>query len=291
MDSRIWNDFRFRDGDVVVATYAKSGTTWMQQIVSQLLFDGEEHLDVMQIAPWLESRIFPKEQLLESLEAQQHRRSMKTHLPADALVYSPSAKYIYVARDGRDVCWSLYNHHMNMSDEGLAALNERADPARPRFERPSKSVVDYFREWLEKDGYPFWSFWDNVRSWWSIRHLPNLLMVHHADLKADLPGEMRRVAEFLDIHVDHTRWPTIVEHCTFDYMRRHGSVNLPRIERMFIGGAASFIYKGTNGRWRDELSPQDLERYEMTAEQRLGAECAAWLAHGRLHPEPGSAMN
>ncbi len=40
LDSRPWNDFSFRDGDVIIATYAKSGTTWMQQIVSQLVFDG-----------------------------------------------------------------------------------------------------------------------------------------------------------------------------------------------------------------------------------------------------------
>lgn len=30
MDSTIWNDFSFRDDDIVIATYAKSGTTWMQ---------------------------------------------------------------------------------------------------------------------------------------------------------------------------------------------------------------------------------------------------------------------
>ena len=40
-DSTIWNDFQFRDDDIVIATYAKSGTTWVQQIVSQLLFYGE----------------------------------------------------------------------------------------------------------------------------------------------------------------------------------------------------------------------------------------------------------
>ena len=40
-DSTIWNDFKFRDDDIIIATYAKSGTTWMQQIVAQLLFGGD----------------------------------------------------------------------------------------------------------------------------------------------------------------------------------------------------------------------------------------------------------
>ena len=40
-DSTIWNDFPFRDDDIVIATYAKSGTTWLQQIISQLLFNDD----------------------------------------------------------------------------------------------------------------------------------------------------------------------------------------------------------------------------------------------------------
>lgn len=51
MDSTVWNDFRFRDDDVVIATYAKSGTTWMQQIVAQLIFDGAEGLAVAEMSP------------------------------------------------------------------------------------------------------------------------------------------------------------------------------------------------------------------------------------------------
>jgi SAM-dependent methyltransferase len=35
VDLTLFRDFRFRDGDIVVATYAKAGTTWTQQIVAQ----------------------------------------------------------------------------------------------------------------------------------------------------------------------------------------------------------------------------------------------------------------
>ena len=44
-------------------------------------------------------------------EAQTHRRFLKTHLPLDAPVFSPGAKYLYIGRDGHDVVWSMHNHH------------------------------------------------------------------------------------------------------------------------------------------------------------------------------------
>jgi aryl sulfotransferase len=115
-DSTIWNDFVFRDDDIVIGTYAKSGTTWTQQIVSQLLFQGAEGLEVAEMSPWLDLRVPPKEVKLPAVEAQTHRRFLKTHLPVDALVYSPKAKYLYIGRDGRDVVWSMYNHHANAND-------------------------------------------------------------------------------------------------------------------------------------------------------------------------------
>src|SRR5436305_1727175 len=115
-DSTIWNDFKFRNNDIIIATYAKSGTTWMQQIISQLIFDALEDLEVAEMSQWLDLRIPPKEVKLPSVEAQQHRRFIKTHLPVDALVFSPEAKYVYIGRDGRDVVWSMYNHHATANE-------------------------------------------------------------------------------------------------------------------------------------------------------------------------------
>ena len=98
-NSTIWNDFQFRDDDIVIATYAKSGTTWVQQIVSQLIFSGADGLEVAEMSPWLDLRVPPKEVKLPAVHAQKHRRFIKTHLPVDALVFSPKAKYLYIGRD------------------------------------------------------------------------------------------------------------------------------------------------------------------------------------------------
>ena len=280
MDSTIWNDFAFRDDDIVVATYAKSGTTWTQQIVGQLVFAGDESVAMHELSPWLDLRVPPAEVKLGLLEAQTHRRVVKTHLPLDALVFSPKAKYLYIGRDGRDVLFSFYHHHRQGNALWYALLNDTPGRVGPPLDPPDPDVRRYFRTWLERDGYPVWSFWDNISSWWAARELPNVKLVHFAALKTDLAGEMRAIADFLEIDAPTDRWDAIVEHCTFDYMKGHADRVAPLGGAIFDGGAETFINKGVNGRWNDVLSTEESAAYEVAALERLGPACARWLATG-----------
>jgi aryl sulfotransferase len=281
-DSTVWDDFRFRDDDIVIATYAKSGTTWMQQIIGQLIFEGAEEIPVIDLCPWVDIRFLPYAEMIAALEAQSHRRFLKTHLPVDALVFSPRAKYIFIGRDVRDTVWSLYNHHAAFSEQFYEMMRSIPGLVGPLLEPPIPDVVRYFNEWLDGDGYPFWPFWPHTQSWWNIRGLPNVLLVHFNALKEDMPGEIRRVADFLDIEIGAAKWPAILEHCTFDYMKRHASKLSPMLDEVFRGGGASFIHKGTNERWRDALSDADLAKYERAVRANLTADCARWLESGEL---------
>lgn len=280
-DSTIWNEFSFRDDDIVIASYAKSGTTWLQQIVGQLLFRGDPDLAVADLSPWVDLRVPPKAIKLAAIEAQTHRRLLKTHLPVDALVVSPRAKYLFIARDGRDVVWSMYNHHARANADWYAALNDTPGRIGPPIEPPPADIRQYWQDWLTRDGHPFWPFWHTLRSWWALRNLPNVMLLHFADLKRDLPGEMQRIAAYLDIPIDTARWDAIVEYCTFDWMKRHASKSVPLGGAFWEGGADTFIHKGVNGRWADTLSADECADYEARARHELGEACARWLAQGR----------
>jgi aryl sulfotransferase len=281
-DSATWNDFPFRDDDIIISTYAKSGTTWLQQIVAQLIFNGETHHNVAEMSPWVDFHLPPPEVKLPEIEAQTHRRFLKTHLPVDALNFSSKAKYLYIARDGRDVVWSYYHHHKNMTDEFTAAMNGAAGPSVEQIEKVSLEVDAYFRRWLERDGYPLWQFWQHISSWWEIRKLPNVKILHFGAMKNDMPGQIREIAEFLEIEIDENQWDAILEHCSFDYMRNNSEKSVPLGGAPWKGGAKTFINKGTNGRWHDVLTEEDNQKYEATSLQNLGPECARWLATGEL---------
>tara|TARA_R110001599_G_scaffold1981_1_gene10398 strand:- start:4253 stop:5158 length:906 start_codon:yes stop_codon:yes gene_type:complete len=280
-DSTIWNDFKFRDDDIIISTYGKAGTSWTQQMIAQMMFGGDPDLAVAEMSPWLDLRVPPKQVKLPEVEAQTHRRFMKTHLPVDALVFSPQAKYIYIGRDARDVVWSLYNHHANANSLWYDALNNTPGRVGPPIDPPPEDIRQYWQDWMERDGFPFWSFWENVRSWWAIRDLPNVKLIHFSDLKRDLPGEMREIAAFLDIEIDEARWDTIVEYCSFDWMKANATKSVPLGGAFWDAGAEVFINKGINGRWKDTLTAAESAEYEAVARAELGDACALWLQTGQ----------
>ena len=292
-DSSQWNAYRPRSGDIVIATYPKSGTTWMQQIVSLLIFQSPEPRPISEIAPWFDRRELDTTPVavMNRLDQQTHRRFIKSHAPFDGMPIYDEVRYIHVARDGRDACLSYHNHCRAFGDHALARLDKLglADETLARlYPRAPEDPRAFFRRWMseglngDKDGMPFGSWFGFESTYWDQRHRANLLMVHYRDLKADLEGEMRRIAMFLDIHVAEHLWPTLIEAASFETMKRHGNQLQTTIARALIGGAETFFHKGENDRWRGILTDDDLATYEARTRLELEPECGQWLQAGSL---------
>src|SRR5689334_10185552 len=110
VDSRYWDGYVPRGDDIIIATAPKCGTTWMQQIVSSLVFGDANVRALPKVSPWVEARFrFTAEEMRRTLASQQHRRFLKTHLPIDGLPLYHDVKYIHVGRDGRDAALSMHN--------------------------------------------------------------------------------------------------------------------------------------------------------------------------------------
>lgn len=281
LDSTIWNEFEFRDDDIVIANWGKSGCTWLQQIVGALLFQDTENVRVADISPWVEFAYAPRASTLSLLSEQTHRRFFKTHLPVDALLYSPRAKYLYIARDGRDVAWSLFNHFRRLSDGWYRMMNlARGDFGALPAAQP-RDFRSFFSRWLD-DGYPFWPFWPSIHSWWQIRDLPNVLFLHFLQLHGDMAGTVERIAAFLGITVPESRWGAVLERCTHSYMAKNASRIIAGGDFVFADGAAAFFNGGQHAGWRGQLTEADLQRYSAAQSTQLSSACAQWLETGVL---------
>jgi aryl sulfotransferase len=287
-DSGRWSAYEPRPGDVIIGTAPKVGTHWTLQIVSLLVFQSPEPRD-LGFAPWLDAQFLaPLDEVLKKIQSQAHRRILFSHLPFDALPIYEEVQYIHVARDGRDVCMSQLNHVSNMTTGHLDrfAENRRDGGAIERAMRESpREPRDFFLHWMEPGtsgsiDRADW-FFEIERSYWSERHRPNLLLVHFNDLKTNLSDEMRHISAFLDIPVNEAIWPKLVEAATFDSMKQNGAQILAKLTHLFRGGHETFLFQGTNERWRDVLTEADLALYEKHAHSALSPGLFNWLRNGR----------
>jgi aryl sulfotransferase len=292
IDSTRWHAYQPRPDDIVISTSYKSGTTWLQEIVRQLVFLGQaapqrDEVALWDVSWWLDARFFPLDEVIARLEAQQHRRFIKTHLALDGLLFFPQVQYIVVGRDARDVAMSMWNHYANFTE----AVYEDSDPA-GRVGDPlppcPADIHDYWRNFFtrgwfpwEREGYPFWGNLHHTQTWWAYRHLPNILFVHYNDLLTDLPGEIQRVAGFLQIPLDGGALAAILPAVRLPAMRDSAERLDPGMKRFWQEGAKTFFFQGTNGRWKEVLSAAELALYDEAAAGVLTPDCRAWLEHGR----------
>jgi hypothetical protein len=151
LDSLRWDSVALRDDDIVVATSYKAGTTWMQGIVANLIFSGQElPAPLFEMSPWVDVRIIPIESVVTQLEQQAHRRFIKTHLPLDGLRYDRRLKYVYVGRDARDVFMSFWNHYGSYTEEAYARFNGTPGRVGPEIPRCPDDIHEVWRNWITR---------------------------------------------------------------------------------------------------------------------------------------------
>lgn len=294
LDSRRWEHFIPRDDDIVISSSYKAGTTWMQEIVRQLVFWGQADqswrtVPVNEMSPWLDRCTLPLEPLLDRLAAQPHRRFIKTHLALDGLPFYTQVKYIVLGRDPRDVFMSFWNHYSNYTAYAYDSRNHLPGLVGPPLPICPPDLHTCWRNWItrgwfawESEGYPFWGNMHHTQSWWNYRHLENILFVHYNDLLNDLPNEIRRIADFLGRAISGEAVTAIIPALSLEAMRRNGQATLPGSTTLWKDGAQTFFFKGTNGRWQGVLSHEELALYEEKAARVLTPDCRAWLEQGRV---------
>ncbi len=287
-DSAGWDDFPLRGDDIVIATYPKCGTTWTQRIVGMLVFGSADTFAVQETSPWPDFRFIPPQVTQAIAREQTHRRFLKSHLPYDALPVRAGVKFIHVARDGRDAAMSLYHHKVNYTP-GAIALEREISLADPKFgdapEPVTPDPAQHFHDWVagpqDAMGDDGASFFHVETSFWQARAEPDVLLVHYNDLKADLAGEIGRIAGFLDIPLSDGQAAHYADAAGFARMKREADVLMPAAGAIWQGGGKTFINQGTNGRWKDVVRADDLDAYADKVRASFSPALARWIEHGR----------
>ena len=278
-DSARWDGFPFRDGDIVVSTRSKHGTTWMQMILLLLIHQRPDlPAPLAVLSPWLDHLVEPLDEVIARLEAQDHRRVIKTHTPLDGIPIDDRATYIVVARNPLDAAVSMYHHVDNIDRVRLSELLgedvTRQDAPPPLAEWLANWTVRELdvmdpRESLDKQ------MW-HLRDAWERRGEPNVVLVHYSDLQADLAGQMRLLADRLKIAVADDLWDDLVAAATFESMRSKADQLAPDALGV-LANRQAFFRRGGGGAGAELLDPDTLDRYRARLATMGPPDLVAWL--------------
>lgn len=225
--------------DVFVVTQMRCGTTWMQQIIYEILTRGGADLaaagrTLCEFSPWLESVNGVSLAAAPRLGPPPSRRMIKTHLPVHRCPCSPQARYIYVLRHPVS-CFASCASFLNMN------LREFAP------------CLDDIAAWFCSPQSMWWGTWPaHVRGWWQrSRDFDNVLFVGYEAMKGDLRSEALRVAGFLGTPpLASHEVDLVLEHSSYSWMQSH-AVTFEMHPPHLLCTEPAFFVSGRADRYKD----------------------------------------
>ncbi len=230
-----------------------------------------------ELSPWLDFLGTPLDSIVARLEAQPHRRFIKTHTPLDGIPIDPRVTYIVVARHPLDAAVSAYHQGHNLDRTRMGELTGQAQPT-----TTSLAEREWVLAWIDADPDPrdhldsLPGFAHHLTDAWTRRHDPNIMLVHYQDLTDDLEREMRRIAEQLGIEVPASVWPDLVRAARFNAMQAQAETLAPDPADILVDHA-KFFRRGESGSGRALLSDAELARYDVRAAGLMPTDLVTWL--------------
>ena len=262
----IQRDIRWRDGDVVISVPAKSGTTWMMNIVHQLFTGGTpDFTDIYAEVPWIEFIGGPQltgEDVMRRLEAmpKDQRRAFKTHsapptIPCFEPGAGPEVKYVVVFRNPEEALVS-FKPFLDQHNDGWFDLwgMPRDAMRRPDFPTFYSEVIDA----NQMQGM----FFGFLAAWWPLRKRQNVLFLHYTDMTRDHEGTVRKVADFIGAKPTATQWSSILEYTSFPWMKRHGAkFDAHSVGTVRVLNDGAMIRKGAAGKAQEDGMTDEIARH------------------------------
>jgi hypothetical protein len=241
-----------RMGDICYVSFPKSGSTWLAYTIFLIIHDGDIPPDktLRNCLHWVESSwTYPRSK--SDIDRLPSPRIFKSHMPCHmALGGNPAdnpCKYIYIARNPKDVAVSYYYFERHKSWSGYY----------------SGSWEHWLRMFIE--GTVQRGDWFNhVLSWWTRRHLENILFLTYEALLKDFAGELRRIAQFLDRPLTPDMMNRIGHKTSFNEMKNTDFSNMHEISEF-----KEFFRNGKIGTWREQFTASQNEEFDKLYAERM----------------------
>ena len=232
--------------DTFLASFPKSGTTWLLNIVFHLMGEDKDNQRVDDVIPWLDCDPY-------NVKDCDVRRYFKTHVQLSWLPYNDKAKYIYVARNPKDVAVSFFYFLENMQVQALGYKKENTIDM--------SSFIDYF--WEGRVLYGCW--WRHVMSWYQASLTnKNILFVTYEEMSQNIETVISQIATFMNQSVDDTKISSIAEKCSFKSMKND--------KKSSMAYCKNFWRKGTCGDHVNFFTKEQIKNFDAKSESLLPTE-------------------
>lgn len=256
------SEFTAGEDDIFIATQMKCGTTWMQQIVFEILHKGEGDLSdtayrhMYALSPWLETNPNGSVSIDKAPKVSEYKkRLVKTHMPTKLCPYSKLAKYIYVTR-----------HPVSCYASVVDFIELLMGPMAPKRED--------LLSWFCSEKFYWLSWAKHVEGWWQwSQQYDNVMFVHFERLKAEPGIVIDQIAEFLDVTLTVQQREKVINKTSFNYMKdmeEYFEMAAPSIFSM--SSSTNFMHSGKQKRHQDVSEQDRLRINRYMAEQLHNAE-------------------
>ncbi|XP_014916082.1 bile salt sulfotransferase-like isoform X1 [Poecilia latipinna] len=253
---KYYEEFTFRPDDVVIVTYPKSGTTWMQEILPLILSGGDpasvETLPNWDRVPWLEET---RASSLK-LEERPSPRLFTTHFHYNMMppsFFQVKPKVVYVMRNPKDVFTSAF-HYYNISS----------------FLVKPGSQSEFLQKFLTGKVI-FGSWFDHVKGWLNAKEELQIMYISYEEMiKQDLNHSVSRIAQFLGKSLEPDVLKKIADKCLFKNMKNNPMSNYSVVPQEFMDQTKTqFLRKGVAGDWRNLLTPEEAQHFDAVFKEKM----------------------
>ncbi len=286
-DNRIWDNFALRQGDVIVATPPKCGTTWTQALVLSLLFEKPGMDKVMNdLSVWLDPAFRDQLPIARMFEAQSHRRCIKTHTPFDGIPFDPGCTYIAVYRHPIDAHFSMRRHVFNLKE----------DLIQDRFPDEAAASFALFLGATDReemaDGITLEAIVHHFKLFKSNIQHPNIHIFHYADMRRDLLSHTRKLASALGLDLDDEKLAAIEDSMQFESMQANARATAKEDTQRSatFKDPAAFFDSASSRKWEGKLSENDIRAFHKRLAELLPEDDARWLQFGGELPAQDAAL-
>ncbi|XP_063708275.1 sulfotransferase 1B1-like [Culicoides brevitarsis] len=259
-------DLQVFEDDIWIISYPKSGSTWAQEAVWQIMHDidieneaGKAPLNTrigfLELSALVE--LPNRKSSVETVKKMQRPRIIRSHLPIAFLpkeLWIVKPRIVYLMREAKETAVSWYHHYINIHN----FLGQKED----------------FLELFLKGNLIFGNYWDHIEQFTLLHEwYKNMKIYKFEEILTNMEKILQDLGKFLNKSLTPNETEKLLHHLAFETMKSNPAVNgaelKPIVEAFHPGTNYTFMRRGGVDSFVEEMPPKYIWRIDEITKKRF----------------------